>query len=239
VGQDSAAAQDVRISFSALVQGKNAWGEWTVTGRVKKAISFAATKVQFGRHSVESQPLKPQKVGIRVDQGVKAVHVSGDIPELRFEILTGAEGHTLSVTPNGKVGCKEYRGTASVVAELADGTRAPQRLLPVVAIVTEDIEAHPPSVLFAPRNIGEIATETVTLTSLTNRPIRDVAVRCEGTGIEATTLRDGVGWTVPIALRIATAADNRGTLIVTVETEDGVRREIKVPVSGQGLAGGR
>lgn len=213
---------------------------WKVRGRVRTAIRFEQTVLDFGRHSEAAQPLSPQKVLVTSFVPLQSLTAFANSDKVRVQVVSdpAAPGRQYELTvsvlelPTGPI---QYQ--IDVFPRLGDGTSVVGKSLPVSGRIVSDIQASPSEATFGARSVGETAEELLTLQSLTNRRFEVTSVKAEGDGlaVERLPVESGGSPTFRVKQSIAKAGEQHGRVVFGVRTAEGKDSEFVVSVSYLGL----
>ena len=182
--------QAVSVNFSgALSNGTTA--EWRVLGAVKPLVKHYPDLL-FPPASELIQPYGVRQVRLEFNEPVLVTTLESDSPlvipvrreaelpqavcpiELRFATTIPVGEHPFTLTVGGETRAPRQR----VVKRLAGLLR-----------VAQDIQGEPGHVVFPARAVGEVVEETVTVRSLTGRPVQIESIASDGEGLAAEVVK--------------------------------------------------
>lgn len=224
-------------------ESKRIW--WKIRGRVRSAIQCDPPFVDFGRESELAQPLSPQRVSVKTFTSVRSLKAVCTPRKFYVKVqrhsAKESSSFDLIVTPHEALRRGAIRCTISLVPELPNGKRLPEKKVLVIGHVVGDIEASSPSVLFGAQKVGTTAEDTITLRSLTVRPFSVLNVRCEGVGMSVERVRDASPSESVFRIKQTVNAANgeqHAKVVFRVRPKGEKEEDVVVPVSYCGIKGG-
>jgi hypothetical protein len=210
---------------------------WTIRGRVRSAMQFDPSFVDFGRVSELAQPKMSGRTTIKALTSIQKLTATSTSPNYSVEVkkrtLDGSDLFDLIVTPQKPLSKGAILFSVDIVPELADGSCLPVRQLQVAGKIVGDVESSPQAVINGACLVGTTLEHSIVLRSLTGGPFDVTEVRCEGEGLSIE--RVGNEPSFRITQRINARGDQLGKVILGVRTEVGRNDEVVVPVSSFGI----
>ena len=237
------AIRDFTVGIAAVVKradGKEVNQTWEIRGRVKTAIQFEEPAIDFGMHSVRSQPLRPKRITVRTFTPLDTLAVSGRLhyfPVRATRQEQDSSRFDLEIVPLPDLPAERYKFDISVVPILPGGRRLAAKNLPVFAWLVSDIQASPPEVVFGAVPVGEAAETTITLHSLTERAftVDEWNCTCSHVTIEPELANTGdtafrVKWS-----RVNAPGQQQAEAVFRIRTSGEEDQTVKVPVKCFGI----
>jgi hypothetical protein len=187
---------EVSVQFTLLLNAESSWGrqhgpEWTVKGKVRRALALAPS-TYLGRFSELSQPLPALFIPLEILAPVGSVAAVCNRPGFTASVdLPPAEGKAmLRLAPPPDLPVGPFEGTVTLKPVLKTGEPLPERHIRYSGAVVSDLQAEPTVVQVGGRRLGEAFEETVTVRSLTGRPVVTVKAEAEGEGPSVEAVGD-------------------------------------------------
>jgi hypothetical protein len=178
------------LPFVAKLKDRGDHVSAELRGRVRNAISFTPTVADFEQSLQKGIAFSPRTVTVHRHFPLKDLRVECDQAIARVELQPsqGADAHTLFVHPRESLPDGPFEFFIAFSAASADGSPIPLPRLRVAGTIGANVRAFPPRIEFGLRNVGTVASQVVTLTSITEEPFKILAVECSCTSILAVPL---------------------------------------------------
>jgi hypothetical protein len=246
-GKDIGGAKrySIATSIGAKLQGESRVDSkhvWEIRGIVRPVIQFSTPTLNLGRISELVSSDKGSHVEVGTDHPVERLHIWSSSKEFRVNAdrsKTNASRFVLSVFPQKGLSKGEKNVDIHVTPYDKEGKPLGTRILPLLALVVDDVQFSPPErVLFGIQAVGARLEEIVTLQSLVGQKVLSIEkCRCEGKGItaEATPSSENGLLTLAIRLQLLETGAFTGKVIATVRSEDGPGQDVELAVTAYGI----
>jgi hypothetical protein len=229
----------------AAVAGAGSEGmseEWVIRGRVKTAVQFEQSAIDFGTHSEREQPLPAKRILVQTFTDVDSLAARGNPTGFPVRVSRRRDDPSrfdLEISAVASLPVGEYRFDLAVEPVQAGGKRLPAKNLPVTAWLVPDLQATPPEIVLGAVPIGESREATFTLLSLTGQvftvdgwscPGDQVTVESEGGSAGNPAFR--VKWK-----RVSTPGRQHADVLFRTTTGGKEGRPLTVPVTCWGITG--
>ncbi len=210
-------------------------------GRVKTAIHFEQSAVDFGRHSDQEQPLPAQRVLVRSLTALDSLGVSGNPPEFSVRALprpNDSSRFDLEIIPPASLPVGNCKFDLSVTPVQPGGTRLPSKKLPVLAWVVPDVQASSPEILLGAVPVGESPEATFALYSLTGRAFAVEGWHCADNRVAVEREADrGGAPTFRVQWRRVSRPGQQEAEVVFRTVSGSKASSLKIPVKCFGIRG--
>jgi hypothetical protein len=212
---------------------------WTIRGRVRSAVSLAPRTVYC--QIVQGQPNASGTVLVTPHTRLAGLTVQCDPSKASVQQIRrqgDPARFELRITPLSALPEGAFRFPVIVQPIDTDGRPMPSLTLPVEGMVMEEVQAVPSSVLFGSRTVGEIATDTVLLQSLTGKrfEVEGMQVDSEDVTVEPVVQANVVGMPFALRQRISRPGHQLRNVTFSIRTQDDRHLKISVPLSSYGVA---
>jgi hypothetical protein len=223
--------------IAPLGEGRRLTGDrWALRGEVRPAARLSQTLLDFGQRSERAKPWEPRRVKVLVPDGVT---VTATCPHPDFEATIGPVAnergrHELVVRSRESAAWSDYSFDVLVTPKsIQEGELTAQRLA-VRGSVVGDVQASSRQVLFSAHPVGEVAEESITLTSLTGRAFEVTEMEVSLKGLQVKPEKDKkINSAAVYQLRqtIVVTGEQAGTITFSYRLADGHQAKLVVPVS--------
>lgn len=212
---------------------------WVVRGTVRPLLHLERPAVHFGDLSELTPTVSSRHTRVTSVIPLKSLMVTSD-PLLLPAVVQRVPGDgeqfelTVSVPPPPRPGPIQHD---IVLAAGLDTGEVVKKTVRVTGRVVKDCQCSPPEAALGARLVGETAEESLTLYSLTQRPLELVGTAVEGDGlsVEAASVVGVGGVTVRLRQRILKLGEQTGKASFRVRAGGGDVAEVVVPVSSHGI----
>lgn len=212
---------------------------WVLRGTVRPLLRLQPATVAVGDVSELNQTVVARTVRVSSVMPLKSLKITHNSPLLLSEVKRiPGDGEryelTVAVPPNPQFG--QIEQDVILAAEL-DAGETVTRAVRVRGRVVKDCQSSPPEITLGAQLVGEMSEESLSLYSLTRRPLDVLETKVQGDGLsldDMPVLRPS-GVTVRVRQRILKPGAQVGKIVFSVRAGGGDMDEVIVPVSYHGL----
>ncbi len=225
------------VSISAAVDGSNLrQGPWLVKGAVRPPFTASNQEVRFSKLLVQGEPFSSSSVTIR--PSIKASHVQASCPpELATTVIRELpdDAFSLEVTPSTSLPVGPFSFPITISIDDETGEKLPKSSITARGEIVADIYALPPSVDYSILAPNTKTTTSIVIQTHLGTEFRVVEMASEDPELQTRFAGDQAFSTrqhVEVLGTLSRAGTYKSEISLVIETKDGMRRQLRVPVSG-------
>lgn len=234
--------REFATEFGATLRtkGREFRESWKVRGSVRAVVRPDDIVVDFGRTSELAQPLAVNRMKVATLVPLSGFEVQSDSQQIAARIVKDGENPThqvVEIEPKAQLPRGDFSCKIALRPRPTTGQQQPTFYLYVRGLIVQDVQASPPQAAFGPKVVGEDVRETITLFSLTERPVSIASVAAVGNGlsVEKSGPESGPIPTLVVTQRVVKVGEQQGRVVVMVRKQDGSNEELVIGVSYRGL----
>jgi hypothetical protein len=209
---------------------------------VRSPIHFDTAMLDLGQHSVMAQPLKATRTLVTTHVPLMTLEVSRKSPRWDVRVQPTDSSQTqfeILVAPSQPLALGEIKFDFALVPVRTTGERLPEQSLTVLGQIVADVKPSLPSIHFGAMRVGTIASEILTLHSLTSKPVDVLGMEVEGSGLSVVPVdRPEIDApTFQIRQQVQRKGEQSGKVVFRVRVGKGEVTEVSVPVAYNGIQG--
>jgi hypothetical protein len=228
--------EDFVAAFWAHVRGQEKPVYWQLHGRIRRSLQ-TVDRLDLGSVSYRSPAAAAQRFPVRILSGtIGTLEAEPGSAAIRTELQSNPNGRDFAVTivPAQGLGKAKLNSTVILTPISHSGERFPSVRVPVTFEVGEEVQATPQFIQFGGREVGQEASEVITLRSVGGHNFRVRGFRTEGGGLSAHRIEQGDATVYEVVRRFTAPGSFEGRVIFDVVLGDGESFEVPVPVRGFG-----
>lgn len=225
------------VSITATVSGSGViQGPWVVNGVVRPPFVASQQEVRFAQLLVHGEPLASSSVTIRPSTKAHRVHASCQ-PALATTAIRALqdETFTLEVTPSASLPVGAFSIPVTISIDDESGQQLPSCAIFARGEIVSDIYALPSTIDYSIVAPNTRTSQSITLQTHLGTEFRVVDSESEDSNLQARSLEEPIFATrhhVEVSGTVSHQGSYRSGISLSIETKDGQRRTLQVPVRG-------
>lgn len=230
-------ARPFEVSITAIVSGTGASQEpWLVKGAVRPSFVASHQEVRFPHLLVQGEPFESSSVTLRPQVKAQRVHASceSDLATTALHTLPG-DAFALEVTPSTRLPVGWFSIPIAISIDDEFGQSLPDCTIIARGEVVSDIYALPSTIDYSIVPLGTRVAQSITLQTHLGTEFRVVESTCQDAALHAHSSGDQMFATrqhVEVIGMHTRQGSYTSGVSISIETKDGERREVHIPVCG-------
>jgi hypothetical protein len=206
---------------------------WTISGRVRRALTLSQKTLNFGDSLVRGQ--KQGAKAIQAKAAVSLKELRAQYPEevVSVTIAASRENQTefdVVVAPNASLPPGSFQIEVTLTPVPENGDALPAVKFPVAGQVSDYARLVPARLLLGTRLVGDVAEETVIVESMSGEPLQLVKIEGTSPGTELTAAPSEAAGALTLRLRQVIVKEGPASEMVHVLVQANGRDVVKLPV---------